>query len=93
VVAGLGLSAVAYFARFHTSSAFPPPEAVAVYSFGYISPDRARLTGNIAGLPLRREGAQTMRRVRRVSSLPNRAFDKSRLRQLGFRSDGSTPPR
>jgi hypothetical protein len=33
----------------------------------------------------RREGAQTMRRVRRVSPLPNRAFDKSRLRQLGFR--------
>jgi hypothetical protein len=38
-----------------------------------------------ACLPPRREGVQTMRRVRRVSSLPNRAF---RLRQRGriFRS-------
>ena len=28
-----------------------------------------------------------MRRVRRVSHLPNRAFDKSRLHRPGFRSD------
>jgi hypothetical protein len=46
-----------------------------------------------ACLPPRQEGAQTMRRVLRVSPLPNCAFDKSRLRQLGFRLDGSTPPR
>src|SRR5262245_10769208 len=39
-----------------------------------------------ACLLLRREGAQTMRRVQRVSPLPNRAFDKSQLRQLGFRA-------
>jgi len=38
-----------------------------------------------ACLPLRREGAQTMRRVQRVSPLPNRAFDKSQLRQPDFR--------
>src|SRR5262245_28025457 len=42
-------------------------------------------------LPPRQEGAQTMRRVLRVSPLPNRAFDKSRLRQLGFRSGDSAP--
>src|SRR6516165_3798610 len=42
-------------------------------------------------LPLRREGAQTMRRVQRVSPLPNRAFDKSQLRQPDFRSNDSAP--
>ena len=31
--------------------------------------------------------------MRRVSPLPNRAFDKSRLRQLGFHLDDSAPPR
>jgi hypothetical protein len=38
-------------------------------------------------LPLRQEGEQTMRRVQRVAPQPNRAFDKSRPRQPGFRSD------
>ena len=44
-----------------------------------------------ACLPLRREGAQTMRRVQRVSPLPNRAFDRFRLRQRDFRSADSAP--
>jgi len=34
-----------------------------------------------------------MRRVQRVSPLPNHAFDKCQLRQPDSRSDGSTPPR
>jgi hypothetical protein len=46
-----------------------------------------------ACLPPRREGAQTMRRVLRVSPLPNRAFDRSRLRQPDLRSNDSAPPR
>jgi hypothetical protein len=44
-----------------------------------------------ACLPPRRERVQTMRRVLRVSLLPNRAFDIFRLRQLGFRSGDSAP--
>jgi hypothetical protein len=47
-----------------------------------------------ACLPPRREGAQTMRRVRRVSPLPNLVpLINPDLRELSFRSDGSTPPR
>jgi hypothetical protein len=62
---------------------------------GYISPEPARLNGNTfpaACLPTRREDAQTMRRVRRVSPPPNRAFDRSRLLQHGriFRSSRRT---
>src|SRR5262249_14665949 len=44
-----------------------------------------------ACLSPRRERVQTMRRVLRVSPLPNRAFDIFRLRQLGFRSGDSAP--
>src|SRR5215831_1334258 len=55
--------------------------------------DRARLNGNTftaVSLPsAAAEGAQTMRRVQRVSPLPNRAFDKSQLRQPDFRSNDS----
>ena len=39
------------------------------------------------------ESRRRMRRVRGVSPLPNRAFDKFRPRQRGFRSDDSAPTR
>src|SRR5262249_25405489 len=64
---------------------------------GYISSEPARLNGNTftaVSLPsAAARGAQTMRRVQRVSPLPNRAFDKSQLRQPDFRSNDSAPSR
>jgi hypothetical protein len=88
--------------RTAVGGAAPPaarPVAGALFGqslLGYISPEPARLNGNTfpgSLLPMRRKGAQTMRRVRSASPLPSRAFDKSRLRQPDFRSDDSASPR
>jgi hypothetical protein len=76
LLAASGLSGLALGGCRHIHTGWGLWATSAQVAVGFISPEPVRLNGNTlswqaACLPPRREGAQTMRRVRSVSPLPN----------------------